>query len=190
MLFRSSFAPTAPKAPKDTFVCARGTNSVKLTASSNSSSDTLRWFADATGGSPLAKGNTYTFTGTKRGDGFVYLESWNGICGSGRTAVKITIKDYPSVFGATGDSACSNDTARLFGSTPWGQLNWYYKRSDVVPFYVGKTPLITGLSGKNQIYYKSSEGACFAPKFDSVEVVINDIPTVTSVTAPSVCAKS
>ena len=49
---------------------------------------------------------------------------------------------------------------------------------------------ITGLSGKNQIYYKSSEGACFAPKFDSVEVVINDIPTVTSVTAPSVCAKS
>ena len=186
----SSFAPTAPKAPADTFVCARGVNAVKLTASSGSSSDTLRWFADATGGSPLAKGTTYTFTGTKRGDGYVYVESWNGICGSGRTAVKVIIKDYPNVFGAAGDSACSNDTARLFGSTPWGQLNWYYKRNDATPFYVGKRPLITGLSGKNQIYYKSSEDACFAPKLDSVEVVINDIPKVSSVTAPSVCAKA
>lgn len=85
-------------------------------------------------GSPVALGSTYTFKGTKRGDGYMYVESWNGICGSGRSAVKIAIKDYPAVFGAAGDETCSNDSARLFGSTPWGQLNWYMKRNDVNPF--------------------------------------------------------
>lgn len=186
----SSFAPTSPTVPADTFVCARGVNSVTLKASSNSSSDTLRWFTDATGGSPVAIGSTYTFKGTKRGDGYAYVESWNGICGSGRAAVKITVKDYPAVFGATGDETCSNDSAHLFGSTPWGQLNWYIKRSDVTPFYVGKTPALYGLSGKNQVYFKASEGACFAPNFDSVEVIVNDIPKPTKVEALSVCAKS
>lgn len=185
----SSFAPTAPKVPGDTFVCARGNSSVKLTAIPNGT-DTLRWFADATGGSFLAKGSTYTYTGTKRGEGYVYVESWNGFCGSGRSAIKITIKDYPSVFGAVGDTACSNDSARLFGSTPWGQLNWYLKRSDTKPFYIGKRPVIAGLSGKNYVYYKSSEGTCLAPKFDSVEVIVNDIPKPSLVTALSVCTRA
>lgn len=186
----SSFAPTSPSVPADTFVCARGVNSVTLKATSNSSSDTLRWFLDATGGSPVAKGSSYTFKGTKRGEGYVYVESWNGICGSGRSAVKITVKDYPGVFGATGDETCSNDSARLFGSTSWGQLNWYMKRSDAQPFYVGKTPAVYGLSGKNYVYYKASEGNCFAPNFDSVEVIVNDIPKPSKVEALSVCAKA
>jgi hypothetical protein len=186
----SSFAPTAPNVPADTFVCARGLNSVKLTASSNNSSDTLRWFLDATGGSPVAIGTNYTFKGTKRGDGYVYVESWNGFCGSGRAAVTIAIKDYPSVFGATGDETCSNDSARLFGSTPWGQLNWYMKRSDALPFYIGKNPAVYGLSGKNYVYYKPSEGSCYAPNFDSVEVIVNEIPKPTKVEALSVCTKA
>lgn len=186
----SSFAPTSPNVPADTFVCARGVNSVTLNATSNSSSDTLRWFLDATGGSPVATGSSYTFKGTKRGEGYVYVESWNGICGSGRAAVKITVKDYPGVFGATGDETCSNDSARLFGSTSWGQLNWYMKRSDAKPFYVGKTPAVYGLSGKNYVYYKASEGNCFAPNFDSVEVIVNDIPKPSKVEALSVCAKA
>lgn len=186
----SSFAPTAPRVPSDTFVCASGANSVELKATSNTSSDTLRWFLEATGGKPVALGSTYTFKGTKRGEGFAYVESWNGICGSGRSAVRILIKDYPAVFGATGDETCSNDSARLFGSTPWGQLNWYMKRSDATPFYVGKKPAIFGLSGKNQVYFKSSEGTCFAPNFDSVEVVVNNIPKPTKIEALSVCTKS
>ena len=62
----SSFAPTSPNVPADTFVCARGVNSVTLTASSNSGSDTLRWFLDATGGTPVALGSSYTFKGGKR----------------------------------------------------------------------------------------------------------------------------
>lgn len=186
----SSFAPTSPTVPADTFVCARGANAVTLVASSNNSSDTLRWFLDATGGSPVAKGSNYTFKGSKRGESTVYVESWNGICGSGRAAIKITVKDYPGVFGAAGDETCSNDSARLFGSTSWGQLNWYMKRSDAQPFYVGKTPAIYGLSGKNYIYYKSSEGSCFAPNFDSVEVTVNEIPKPDMVEALSVCAKS
>lgn len=186
----SSFAPTSPNVPADTFVCARGVNSVTLKATSNSSSDTLRWFLDATGGSPVAKGGSYTFKGSKRGESNVYVESWNGICGSGRAAVKITVKDYPGVFGATGDETCSNDSARLFGSTSWGQLNWYMKRSDAKPFYVGKTPAVYGLSGKNYVYYKASEGNCFAPNFDSVEVIVNDIPKPSKVEALSVCAKA
>lgn len=186
----SSFAPVAPKVPSDTFVCARGANSVTLKATSNSTTDTLRWFVDATGGNPVAKGSTYTFKGSKRGEGFVYVESWNGICGSGRSAVKVTIKDYPSIFGAIGDETCSNDSARLFASTPWGQLNWYIKKSDATPFYVGKNPAVYGLSGKNYVYLKSSEGSCFSPSFDSVEVIVNDIPKPSLVQALSVCTKS
>ncbi len=185
----SSFAPSAPKVPSDTFVCARGgNNTVTLIAKSNGN-DTLRWFLDATGGTSVAKGNQYSFKGDKRGENYVYVESWNGICGSGRSAIKINTFDFPEVFGAEGDTACSDDSARLFGSTNWGKLHWYMKKTDKTPFYSGKTPVLGGLKGQQFVYYKSSEGACFAGSFDSVAVIVNEIPIPLSTEAIPVCAK-
>ena len=186
----SDFAPSLPKTPSDTFICLKNQTSIILEATPNAQNDTLRWFSQSIGGTAIGLGKNYELKVSQRGVQSVFVESWNGTCGSGRTSVNVNVKDYPQIFGATGATACEKDTALLAGSTPWGQLHWYYSKTDKSPFYTGKTPKIFDLLGSSFIYMKSAEDACYNPYFDSVEVVFNEIPKTTLIEAPSVCGRA
>lgn len=186
----SDFAPSLPTAPADTFICLQNQKSITLQAQANTQNDTLRWFSQSIGGSPIGIGQNYVLNASQRGRQSVYVESWNGICGSGRTSVNVYIKDFPQIFGATGATACENDTALLAASTPWGQLHWYTDKNNNKPFYTGKTPKVYNLKGTTYIYLKSAEDACFSPNFDSVAVIFNEIAQPSAVMATSVCARA
>lgn len=184
------FAPSLPTVPADTFLCLQNQQTFTFKATPNSQNDTLRWFSQSFGGNVLNTGNSYTLNTPERGTYTAYVESWNGICGSGRTPVRVIAKKAPLIFGATGAVSCENDTALLAASVPWGQLIWYSNKKDTTPFYIGKTPKIAGLIGKHFIYLKPAEDACLGQSFDSVEVVFHEIPKTTLVEAPSVCARA
>jgi hypothetical protein len=160
--------------------------SITLNALTNGQGDTLRWFSQSIGGTPIALGQNYILNASKRGVMSVYVESWNGICGSGRTPVTVSIKDYPQLFGATGATACEKDTATLSASTVWGALHWYTDKNSKEPFYTGKTPQVFGLKGTKYVYLKTAEDACYSPNFDSVAVTFNEIPKTSLV----VCARA
>ena len=186
----SDFAPALPTAPSDTFICLQTQKSITLNALTNGQGDTLRWFSQSIGGTPIALGQNYILNATKRGAMSVYVESWNGICGSGRTPVTVYIKDFPQIFGATGATACEKDTATLSGSTTWGELHWYTNKNSKDPFNTGKSTKVSGFVGTKFVYLKSAEDACYSPNFDSVAVTFNEIPKTTLVEAPSVCARA
>ena len=186
----ADFAPALPKAPADTFICLQTQKAITLEAQANAQNDTLRWFSQSIGGSPIAIGQNYVLNASQRGHRSVYVESWNGICGSGRTPVNVYIKDFPQIFGATGATACENDTATLSASTPWGELHWYVNKNDKEPFYTGKTPQVFDVKGTKYLYLKAAEDACYSPHFDSIAVTFHEIPQTTLVEAPSVCARA
>ncbi len=185
----NDFAPALPKVPADTFFCLKNQQEIILKAGANAQNDSLRWFLNSIGGKPIALGESYTFKGTQRGHLSAYVESWNGICGSGRTPVHVQIKDYPQIFGAQGATACENDTAELLASVPWGDLYWYENKTQSQPIFIGKTPKVAGFVGTKYYYLKSTEDACISPSFDSVAVTFNAIPKTTLVEAPSICAR-
>jgi len=185
----NDYAPSAPSAASDTFMCLRPSSSLTLSASTTGS-DTLRWYDDPTGGSVKAVGTEYTVSPNKRGDFDYYVETWNGLCGSGRTQIMVHVYDYPTLFGPRGDTLCYGDSAYGFASTPWGQVNWYKSTSDTDPFYSGKYPADLAPTGKNYWYLKPSEKGCYSPNWDSVLIWVNKAPDALSADAPSVCTKS
>lgn len=191
-LVGSSFAPETPLLSfSDTAVCAKTGSRVIDLKASVVTSDTLRWFADVTSTTVLGRGTSYTYTApSTRGTYSMYVESWNGICGSGRNPITIHVYNNATVFGATGDVICSGDSADLAGIPQWGEIRWYDSKTAATPFSTATALKVGDVKSNRYFYYKSAEGKCEAVSFDSVEVKVNTVPTPSSVDANPVCAKA
>ncbi len=190
-LVGNDFAPSKPTGYSDTSLCLTGSNTSLNLSATPSSSASLRWFDVSTGGTPLYTGNTYTYNITSRGTKTLYIESWNGVCGSGRFPINIHANQYPSTFAKVGDEICFGDSADIAASTQWGGVNWFASKADSKPSATSKFIRVGGFTNKNSYaYFKTSEGDCFNPNWDSVSILVNIPPTATSVSAPSVCFKS
>ncbi len=184
----SSYAPSLPTNVKDTSICFTSSSTVTISATPSTGSS-LRWFDVPVGSTPLATGNTYDVIVNSRGTQTFYVESWNGICGSGRTAINIVGAKYPSTFTRTNATICAGDSATVGASTLWGNVEWYLTKSGSV-ISTQKNITIQGLTKNiNFIYYKTREDNCVSPNFDSVKVTVNSAPTVTKVTNNDVCQK-
>jgi len=184
----SAFAPDKPIVVGDTNICLRPIKAITIPAS-QAGNDTLRWFNLSTGGLPLAKGPSFTFTPSSRGDVEYYVETWNGVCGSGRSKVLVHVNDYPTIYGLRGDTICKGDTAFPYLSLLWGDANWYNKKADVIPIYTGQKIAVGGLKSDTKFYIETAEKGCFNAKRDSVLVNVNAPPVPTSVKSDPVCAK-
>ncbi len=184
----SSYAPSLPTNVKDTSVCFSSSSTVKISATPSSGAS-LRWYDVPLGSTPLSTGNTYDVIVNSRGTQTFYVECWNGICGSGRTAVNIVGAKYPSTFTRTNATICSGDSATVGASTLWGNIDWYTSKTGSIVSNQ-KNITLQGLTNNiNYIYYKTRENNCVSPNFDSVKVTVNTPPTVTKVTNNNVCQK-
>ena len=85
--------------------CGTGTVTLGATASAG----TISWFANATGGISLATGTSFT-TPTISSSTTYYVETDNGICNSGRTAVTATVNNTSAPTGNTTQNLCGNKT--------------------------------------------------------------------------------
>ncbi len=104
--------PSLPAAPSVTGGTRCGTGTVGLGASIGAGGDGIRWYAAASGGSPLATGTSYTtpsLSSTTTYYACTYIVATG--CESSRTAVTATVNPLPG----DATSATSNPTA-LYGS--------------------------------------------------------------------------
>jgi len=131
--------PGAPSVNTPTPVCPN--SSATLTASTAAGA-TISWFSQATGGTALATGNSYT-TPPLSGNTTYYAEASNGSCVSGRTAVTATIitgtnpqfqypyNTYcsgagtvtPTINNPAGGTFSASPAGLVFVSTTTGQIN-------------------------------------------------------------------
>ena len=84
-----------------------GTGSVTLGATA--SAGTMSWYAAATGGTALGTGATFTTPSLSTSTTY-YVETGNGICNSGRTAVTATVNNTSAPTGNTTQNLCGNKT--------------------------------------------------------------------------------
>lgn len=185
----NDFAPSAPGVVTDTFVCLRPSKKLTLFAT-HSNNDTLRWYNSSTGKSPIQLGDSIVFTPKNRGLSTLYLEAWNGVCGSGRTPVNINIYDYPSIFGLKTDTICKGREALPTLDIPWGEALWYSDRNQSNLVYIGKNPSFTGLNSNTKYYIVTQDNNCTSPDLDSVAIVVHSAPVPSAVVSDPVCFKS
>lgn len=185
----NNFAPSKPVATSDTFACLRPSQPITLSAM-HSNSDTLRWYDVPFGGNVLKRGDSYTWLPNQRGEKYFYVESWNGVCGSGRLEIKVNVYDYSSIFGNKNITICTPDTAKPFLSATQGNVNWYSSKNMQDVIFVGSKPSFADLKKTTKIYLKTDENGCFMPNWDSCIITVNSAPLPTTIQADAVCSRS
>lgn len=186
VLVDANFAPSAPTVSNDTTICLLGSNSIKLSASSSAS---IRWFNVASGGSAIVNGNDYTFTPNKKGVYTFYADAWNGVCGSSRIPVKVTVNDYATPTNITGAEICKGNDTFLSANFSHGQLYWF--QDTTAPFIgVGSQLIISQAMASDTFYIRTVDQGCNSPAFWPAFLTVNEAKPALITSNPVICAQS
>ncbi|MEJ8802188.1 Ig-like domain-containing protein [Pontibacter sp. H249] len=162
-----------------------GTGQVILTATGAPAGATYRWYTNASGGTPIATGTTYTTPSL--GDNTIYYVSIVSISGCGetsRTAVTATVNMLPASPAATGASrsGIGSVTLTASGGTS-GNYRWYTTATGGTPITNTSGATITGNTYSPTItatttYYVATRNAttgCESPR-TPVTATLNQVP--------------
>lgn len=175
-----------------------GSGSVNLIA--NAANGTISWYENATGGTPIATGNTLT-TPVLTATTTYYATAFAASCTTGsRVAVVATINQVPVLSVASATPICENSTALLSATTSAGIVNWYDAPTGGILYATGvnfTTPILIETS---TFYVDAINNGCSSGSRIPVTVVVNSLPNVgdeivifcenTSVTLDAVVANS
>ncbi len=187
---KGNIAPVSPLKSNDTAVCLYATNNVNLTASATAGL-TIRWFDVGTGGSPIKTGNNFSFTPTKREIKTIYVDAYNGQCGSTREPINITVDNFPNIILALNDTICKGqDSVELFAYIPYGEAHWYDANSGGNKIYVGERLVNYGIVNSKSYYLETVSGICKSTLRTVVSAIVNTAPTITKLTGDTICAKN
>ena len=184
----SDFAPSAPVLTNDTVICLASTTSLVLNANAGSGLS-IRWFNAASGGSSIQNGSTYTFTPSKREVRTFYADAYNGICGSTRVPVNITVEDFPAISGLVNDAACKGDSVRMRFTLPFGTASWYDAASGGNLLNTGITYTVAPALSSD-FYVETSSSVCVNPQRTRITAIINEAPVVLKLWGDTICAKN
>lgn len=189
----SGFAPASPTVSGNTPVCVDGSTTEQVTLNATpASGSSIRWFSSAVSSSPVSTQNSYTVDVYDRGDVYVYVQSWNGACGSSKLPVKVRGNKIPELLATRTEDGCFGDSLKLSGFSTWGKLNWYFDTLNT------SNPVASGNfvsikfndSGNQKLYIRVSEGDCFNDSWYYVNVNVKPTYLPKSITAESVCRGS
>ncbi|HEY1047831.1 MAG TPA: T9SS type A sorting domain-containing protein [Bacteroidia bacterium] len=187
-LVGANFAPAPPVMSNDTIVCLGSGNAVTINANAQAGL-TIRWFANASGGIPINLGNTYSYLPTIREVKTFYADAFNGVCGSSREAMNLTIESHPSISSIMKDTICKGDSAYLAVSIPFGVADWYDANTGGNLIYTGSTYALEP-SATTQLFVETSSGVCKSPTRTLVTALVNTYPAFTKLWGDTICAKN
>jgi PKD repeat protein len=153
--------------------CGNGSMTLQATASSG----TISWYASATGGTALATGGSFTTPSLSATTTF-YVESINGTCNSGRTAVVATINVQPSITSTTPANRCGNGTVTLQATASSGTISWYATATGGIALATGGSFTTPSLSATTTYYVEAANGTC-----NSVRTAV--VATISNTAAPT-----
>ncbi len=183
-----SFAPNSPLLSKDTTICLSATPNLTLNATAGSGL-TIRWFDVSSGGSNIATGSSYNFATSKREVKVFYADAWNGVCGSTREPVEVTVEDYPKVSTVTNGFICKGDSLIMKVAIPFGNADWYDASSGGNLLYSGIR--YASLAQTTSDYFvETSNGVCINMTRTLVKGTVNNFPTVIALWGDTICAKN
>ncbi|MBK9413325.1 MAG: CotH kinase family protein [Bacteroidetes bacterium] len=156
----------APPTASDVSRCGSGTVTLNAT-----SSQTIYWYANASGGSPLATGASYT-TPSLSSNTTYYVETGNS-CRSTRIPVQALITSQPSAPSVVDGARCGSGTVVLTASSP-AVINWYANASGGPSLGTGST-FTTPVISTTTTYYAEAGSGCNSPRVP-VQATITSAP--------------
>lgn len=184
------FAPSAPTVSGNNPVCVPEFKTAQVTLNATpASGSSVRWFNSATSSTPASTQNAFTVDLYNRGDVYVYVQSWNGACGSSKLPVIVRGNRAPELLATRSEDGCFGDSLKLSGFANWGQLDWYIDSSATAqPVTSGNFVSIKLTdSGERTLYVKVREGECYNDSWYRVKVMVKPTVLPKSVVAESVC---
>jgi RHS repeat-associated protein len=172
---------TPPTTPGGTATPASfcGTQSVTLNGSGASGGEVYRWYASASGGSPISNTPSVSATTT------FYVSLYNTVttCEGSRTAVTVTVNPpvttTPSVAG-NARFGVGPLTLVASGTPSGGTYKWYNSANVYQATGLTYTTASVSSSATNYMYVRSvSSAGCDGPQA-SINITINSLPTVTA----------
>lgn len=187
-LVGANFAPQAPLMSNDTSVCLSGSGNIVFTANAGSGL-TVRWFSNASGGTPINTGNSYTYIPNKREVISFYADAFNGVCGSTREAVTLSVEDFPGISQTFNDTVCLGDSAHLSLTLPFGEADWYDDATNGQLVYSGMKN--TFLPNANvELFVQTRSAQCKSPYRTPIQAIVNNFPSFTKLWGDTICAKN
>lgn len=160
-----------------------GAGSVTLSATADSG--TINWYANASGGTPLFTGGSFTTPNISTTTTY-YVSTQLGDCTSDRVAVTATIKEIPAITSTTPASRCDSGTLTLMATSSSGTLKWYNVATGGTVLAMGSsftTPVITATT---TYYVEAENNGCISDR-EAVIATITGTPMIISTTPGERC---
>lgn len=157
-------------------VCGSGSVTLQV----QSDSGTVYWYTDATGGSPIATGNSYT-TPVISSPATYYASAYDAMCTTAqRVAVQANVTGIPTVTAVnTTVNQCGGNNATIEATTTGGTVYWYDSPTATVPLATGATYTVPVLTADTTYYAEASNNGCVSAGRVAVNVVVVPDATVT-----------
>jgi hypothetical protein len=156
-----------------------------VTLNATSSAGNTIWYANPTGGTPLATTNNFT-TPSISATTTYYVEASTGSCTSQRTAVIATVNTTPIITATTPNSRCDAGTVTLAATANSGTINWFATPTGGTSLATGTSFTTPSISFSTTYYVEASNGSCTSTR-TAVTASVNVTPTITSTTPSSRC---
>jgi len=180
---------TAPTLSGGDTVTLCGGGTAVLTASPNNTSATVNWYTQATGGSSVFTGSTFSVTPANTTT--YYAESDLGSCSSpARTAVEVVVNPRPATPALVNaaDTVCSGNPATFTILSPQAgtTYNWYTVDTGGTPIAAG-TSFTVPSATNSQNYFVEADAAssgCASASRTTAALTVNPTPYSTTISGP------
>ena len=161
--------------------CDAGTVTLQAVASSG----IISWFANATGGTALATGTSFTTPSLAQSTTY-YVEAANGSCISARTAVIATVNATPTITSTTPGSICDSGIIMLSAAASSGNISWFAGATGGTALATGMTFNTPNLTATTTYYVEATNGICTSAR-TAVIATVNTTPIITGTVPAARC---
>jgi len=144
---------------------------------------TIKWYAAATGGTPLFTGNTFTTPVlTSNTNFFAEAVNTTGCASAQRIQVSATVQPSPNVpvLSSTAIIVNTGQTATITVTNPQSGVtyNWYTAATGGTSIFTGTSYTTPALTATTTYYVEGASGSCTSFSRAKVTVTVNSLPDV------------
>lgn len=156
--------------------CGNGTVTLTATASENA---TVYWYTNATGGTPIATGTSFTTPALTATTTYYVSANDSGCATATRTAVTATINEIPMLtVPVTSLEVCHGTEAVLTATASAGTVNWYDALTGGTLLGSGTTFTSPPINADSTFYAEATNNGCISANRIAINITVLNLPAV------------
>ena len=166
--------------------CGAGT----MILSATTSGGTINWWLDATGGTSLGIGGSFTTSVIAVTDTF-WVDAVAGACPTpARIPVIATIKPIPTITATTPATTCGQGSVTLSATASAGTVNWYTTATGATLITTGNSYTTSVIASNTTYYVDATLNGCTTTTRVPVVATIHSVPVITAPVHDTVCGNT